>query len=326
MKKILYILAAAAAVLAAGEIYARCFLVDLPAIEAKRVEIREGVSKELLGLLPRTGWLNKVGRVGSGEVPGVEETVLESGQRASGPKKDKPEKRVLLVGCSWLYGMGLRDEETLAALLNRRFPDVQFDNYGVPGFGTYQCLMLTDYLFDLGKKYDLVLYCFMDEHIFRQEMYRLSGRGSGSLSEYFVVSPCAEMTDGGLKLHPSDSFDWPGQGISALVYFLHAQHIFYKVRKYRDYYMGVDLNGQRELVCSLSAALDGLCRKNNSRFAVVSFTRLEIEWPCRIYSLYFKDIREPEYTNLGKPNNHPNGAAQRIWLEKLVPYLQEELR
>ena len=232
MKKILYIFAVAAAALAAGEICARCFLVNLSEIETRRSEIREGVSKELSGLLPKTGWLNKVGRHASGETPGVSETVLDSGQRASGPVKANPRKRVLLVGCSWLYGMGLRDEETLAALLNRHYSDVQFDNYGVPGFGTYQCCMTTDYLFGIGKQYDLVIYCFMNEHIFRQEMYHLSCPYTGNLNKYFVVNPRGEFVGGALRLYPSDSFDWPGQNTSALIYYLHAQRIAFSVRKY----------------------------------------------------------------------------------------------
>lgn len=54
---------------------------------------------------------------------------IVTGCGSTGPK-------INLYGCSWTYGTGLADTETLAALLQAKFPFARFRNRGCGGFGT----------------------------------------------------------------------------------------------------------------------------------------------------------------------------------------------
>jgi len=49
---------------------------------------------------------------------------------------DKEKKRILLLGDSIVYGLGVKKEDTFAEILNRELPDYEFINAGVGGWNT----------------------------------------------------------------------------------------------------------------------------------------------------------------------------------------------
>lgn len=48
---------------------------------------------------------------------------------------------VLMLGCSFTYGYGVDDDKNFTAVLQKAFPDLNFKNGGVIGYGTVQSLM-----------------------------------------------------------------------------------------------------------------------------------------------------------------------------------------
>jgi len=58
--------------------------------------------------------------------------IIYSGERQAGFAPRRP-RRVLLLGDSFTFGEGLRDDETLGYLLADRFPQHNFVNLGIPG-------------------------------------------------------------------------------------------------------------------------------------------------------------------------------------------------
>ncbi|MBQ7568359.1 hypothetical protein IJT17_06080 [bacterium] len=134
---------------------------------------------------PYIGWTNTPGR----KVKDYEfaldrpiyNTIWINGARASRPcVQSERKKKVLLLGCSFAYGMGVEDNETFAWLLNQHFTDISFDNYGVPAYSTYQCLQREREILQ-SQHYDLVLYVSIMDH-FRRNRYPVFLMASYELS------------------------------------------------------------------------------------------------------------------------------------------------
>ncbi|MGM9991431.1 MAG: hypothetical protein ACI376_01090 [Candidatus Bruticola sp.] len=155
------------------------------------------------------GWGWEVGSYPSEEDSQVMQHVGTNGLRISRPNIEKKgSRRVALFGCSFTFGCGVADEKTFPYLLNERFPDTVFDNYGVSGFGAHQALMAMRRVLEQ-KKYDLVVYGMIPLHLTRNVDRRIWGvlRGNGA----YKLQPYVELKEGKLIEHSSDSFNWPGE-------------------------------------------------------------------------------------------------------------------
>lgn len=60
------------------------------------------------------------------------------------PQSTIPQSRIVLFGCSFLFGEGSEDGQTIASQLCTEIPESQGFNYGVPGWGTQQMLALLE--------------------------------------------------------------------------------------------------------------------------------------------------------------------------------------
>jgi lysophospholipase L1-like esterase len=101
---------------------------------------------------------------------GFRETVAttdENGDRTTLPHSSA-EGIVLVIGDSQAFGVGLEDEETLASLLQRRFPALRFVNASVPSGETRDNLArLRDRLERLAGRVKAVVYFFSESDIER---------------------------------------------------------------------------------------------------------------------------------------------------------------
>lgn len=323
------------------EIYLRFFMVDFAALQSSRKQFLGEVPAPLAELIPRCGWVNRVGPNRSETV--ALENVWPNGQRASRPQIYKnASRKVLMLGCSFTYGMGLRDRETLAWLLNENFPDVQFDNYGVRRWGAYQCLMLTRYLLEERReKYDQVLYFFIDDHVRRQFLWNI--HGMLKLNNYFVICPSVTKNFFGWHFQPSNSFTWFGQDSLASVYFAHTLYYAQNVRRNVERHEQFSAADQRredeqgwQIVRQCASEMEEVCRRFGAEFSVVTLTgntfvntsalKSEGDWPCQVFDVSFPELNEPFYRNHGQLTLHPNYRAQQRWLTKLTGYLQKNMQ
>lgn len=71
---------------------------------------------------------------------------------------------VMAVGCSWTYGWGVEDPETVARILGRNL-GVRVANLGVPSTGTTSAVRTIERHRDLAPR--VVLYTFMQDHLAR---------------------------------------------------------------------------------------------------------------------------------------------------------------
>ncbi|MEM7656542.1 MAG: hypothetical protein AAF399_10470 [Bacteroidota bacterium] len=79
---------------------------------------------------------------------------------------------LLLSGCSFLYGMGVNDQETYPFRLQQQLTDYQVLNAGVPAHGTLQSLIKLKQFVEQGIRPKAFLYHYLDSHQQRNLMGR----------------------------------------------------------------------------------------------------------------------------------------------------------
>lgn len=324
------------AVMLTLENYVGTQIVDMHSLRREKFSQESRYAPEQLPLLRSCGWVNMPGT--SHTETEAAETVWPNGQRASRRIIDKKaSKRVLLAGCSYLFGMGLKDEETLAWLLGVKFPDAVFDNCGVPSYGTYQCMMTVDYMLQ-HNKYDLVLYMFIDDHVNRQHMWR--SHSGVNLRHIYTIDPGVVKDGERLYFYPSSYFRWPGQYDSALIAFFNALYCADGVRRAAkaEAFLNFSQNRMRTAedwisVKKMASRMEESCRSHGSGFAVVMLTPntfvadgADSRWPCDYVDISFPGLESGNFRNQHNLLMHPNYAAQKCWLENITPWLEKKLR
>jgi hypothetical protein len=171
---------------------------------------------------PVLGWRNNPGVHPADEGAHEPMTILADGSRATGTPAGAG-TTVLIVGCSFAEGYGVRDDETFAWKLQQRFPQLRIRDFGVPGYGTYQSLvLLREAMARQGIQPALVIYGFLPFHADRNVL-------TSSMLEAFRVfggerfsPPHVEVRDGKLEAFPPFVVPaWPLEEQSALIALLH---------------------------------------------------------------------------------------------------------
>lgn len=106
------------------------------------------------------GWVNSPGTYPLDEGVQGSLTIWPNGQRASSPDPNRHTAyNVAVLGGTYTFGNGVRDQHTYCWLLNEHFPHATFHNYGVHEYGLYQCLATLEQLLSSPKTdLDLVIY------------------------------------------------------------------------------------------------------------------------------------------------------------------------
>jgi hypothetical protein len=180
--------------------------------------------KELDGLLdmprmhepdPDLGWRSKEGRYVFGTTP-IHMTFWPDHTRATAAAPVRADAAVVVLGCSFVQGWALSDEETFAWKLQERFARARVLNFGTAGYGTTQSLLaLERYLEERKRTHGavaakgplIVVYGFSDFHTGRSiaeaSWLRSLARGSRGLG----ATPYATLGDDGeLQLHPPKTY------------------------------------------------------------------------------------------------------------------------
>lgn len=267
---------------------------------------------------PVLGWTNRAGGSGHPDDPGrVPMNFWPDGERISATApKELASRRVLLLGCSFTQGWGVKDEETFAWHLNEAFPDVRFENWGVGGYGTYQALLLLERLLRQSKGHppDLVLYDFMGDHPRRNVAELTWLKVLTSSKGLYNEPPYVSVENDGLATHPGGLIRaWPLEGVSSWVVAAHDAWLRLtrgRLRERRSRAMNL-----------LLERMDRVAREAGSRLVVV----LLEEPPTRIREFLvqqridFVDCAEPVYWSDPKYRvagiGHPNGLRHALWSE-----------
>lgn len=114
------------------------------------------------------GWTHRPGSRGTHRVDPIFNatyTIDRSGNRWTGPPNTRP--KIIILGGSYTFGYGVEDDETYAAILNRRFQSFHVVNAGALAWGTSHSWLRLRQLLAEEDAVNLVLYGFIHHHVVR---------------------------------------------------------------------------------------------------------------------------------------------------------------
>jgi hypothetical protein len=150
-------------------------------------------------------------------------TFLPDGSRTTGTPPGAIGDPVVVVGCSFAEGYGLRDDESFAWLLQQRFPHRPILNFATPGYGTWQSLQLLDELIGTRKIHPAaVIYGFLPLHAPRNVLTSPLLESFRAFGGQRFSPPHVELKDGELRMFPPFVVaNWPFEAHSAFVTLAH---------------------------------------------------------------------------------------------------------
>ncbi len=284
---------------------------------------------------PLLGWRNKPGqyRLGAESSPdySINITVHDNGARATSQKYiQNPE--IEIVGCSYTFGYGLSDNQTLPWMLEESTGKT-VGNFGVSAFGTLQSYLMLKKNFEIKKLTPKrVLYLFADFHAPRNI---LNPGNFYSFARTTMVGnpivPYAELgEDNQVIYHNAQNIlTFPLREHLATAALLQKFWLQFKFQR--------RVPSMHIVTQKIISDMNTLSLKHKAKFAVVGIRTMGLD--MNSYSQFFNDnniefidcstslSEEPSMT-IGF-DTHPNEKMYSYWnnclLEKLPELTQEEL-
>ena len=225
-----------------------------------------------------------------------------------------------VLGCSFVHGWGLNDDETLPWKVQERLPEYDVANLGVGGYGTLQSLLQFRKALERGPAPAVAVLAYAGFH---DERNTLARRWQKAGYEYAHLgttrTPYARIVGGALR----PSFDWPdypGFGwieVSALAELADEAYGPVDVRLLRSHRVS-------ELLVSQLAREAG---DHGVRFAIAGISR-EPGTEAMLRYAFERGIPSVDVSvDLGRWGNrirwdgHPNGAANDKSAQRLAQFL-----
>lgn len=267
------------------------------------------------GFDPVLGWVRRAGTVTSSEAGHAELSFWPNGQRASWREPQRPaEKRVVVLGCSFSEGYGVRDEETYVWRLNERHPEIRFENLAVSGYGTYQALLRLEALLRDEPPPALVIYAFIGDHE-RRNVATLKWIESLRTSRgLFAIPPHVTLDGDSLRTHPVGVIaPWPLETRSAWAAASH--ELWLRIRYWRRG------DQKREATLRLIEQMERVARDGGTRLWVVLLNNVPDETRPALAARGLRSIDcvNPDYEHdpVWKVGGvgHPSAPQHERWAE-----------
>ena len=228
-----------------------------------------GVSEGLHRVDPVLGWRKQSGRFQIERFGRkLEVNHWSSDRRATAASQTAHSSRVLVIGGSFAYGLGLSDDETFPWLMQHIYPGVEWLNLATSGYGTYQALLsLESYLDESTQPPALVIYGYNWFHAERNVateswQYAMAISSPGiRLKLPFVSLDSNGNLEKGVHVYPN----WPLKRSSAVVALMERVWNKWQVLGRADQAQAAT----RELI----REMDALSRSRGSEFLVMVMGR-----------------------------------------------------
>ena len=282
---------------------------------------------------PVLGWDTPPGQTLSSEAKPdspIVETVWADGCRASRPDRfAKAPKRVLVVGCSYTYGLGVADSDTWVWKIGARYPQVNFDNAACYAYGAYQSMLRAQRFLESGRHYDAVIYAAMHDHP-RRDGAIGHILGSTAQTQYYVLNPRI-IWDGGRLKEYGPWAHWPGDELSRCLNF--AKRVYYFNETLHP--LHVDEAAKADVYRAFFAVikrLEACARAHGSRFILGVLEDRE-KWEGEMNAIephphypivYMGELpQSPAYHLHGDVHKHPNAIMHAQWANNLAQQLPQ---
>ncbi|MBQ7568951.1 hypothetical protein IJT17_09120 [bacterium] len=222
----------------------------------------------------------------------------------------------LVLGCSCTYGIAIRDDEGFVSLLKQRLNWANFDNYAVPGYGTYQLYRKLQLIFERNhNQYDAVIYCNINDHLRRNTWLNMARDGQGLR---FIIPRVVPLDDGSYRYTDIEPVPyWPITSLFGRFGWF-AQTVYIREFSHKPFPRSVDVAAFNDLLSRMSA----LCESHGTKLYTVWLDRdISPELSegnaqrIRCIDAVFNDIENPRYQVPG--DGHPNAEVNRFWADKI---------
>ena len=279
-----------------------------------------GISEGLHQVDPVLGWrkqpgqfqIERFGRI-------LDVTHWPADSRATAATEMDYRRRILVLGGSFAYGLGLSDQETFPWLMQRAYLGVEWLNLATSGYGTYQALLtLEERLDEIPNPPALVVYGYNWFHAERNVaadswQYAMAISSPGIRLELpFVSLDSVGNLERRVHVYPN----WPLKRYSAAVALMERVWNKFQVRGRADQ--------ARAATRKLILELDELSRSRGSRLLVMVMGRCDDLDFFRESGIEYVDCMPTSYSSdMTLPDSHPSGLRNEFYAECLASYLNQ---
>ena len=257
----------------------------------------------------------------------------DSLRRIPFPCSDSVNQKVYFFGCSYTYGMGVNDDETFSAIIQKELPTIEIKNFGVPGFGTVQSYLQLQKMIAENDIPTKVILNYADFHDMRnalspfyRENLKIGFERSNKDVKHIMDRSRIPFVD-----RKNDAFEiafckwdklynhWPLRENLASVNFLQS-----KIDLKKDKTMG-----KKDITFFLVEQMQQLCEENHIQFLVAGITATKAtqltleEFEKRgIETMDISvDLKLKKYNNMPF-DSHPNKLTHAIWAERILDKIE----
>lgn len=244
------------------------------------------------------------------------QNVWPSGGRATRLREDSPSasEHVVFLGCSFMFGYGLPDDETLPWYVQEMLPSADVVNLGVEGYGSYQCLLVMEEYIECRATGNVhFVYGFSDFHESRNvsdprniQAWARSGSGDSR------VPYCTLREDGSLVRVPPEGYPLlPLREHSCLVSLIEDAYVLARGRE--------RLKHQRAITERLLLVMQETAKSSGADFTILlqdlqpESREFYISFLKRHGLQFIDGERCGDSEGMRLSDGHPNGALNRCW-------------
>lgn len=256
---------------------------------------------------------------------------LDANSRQVSGCPDPTNPDILFLGCSFTYGFGVNDDQHFTSLLQKKHPDLSFQNAGVIGYGSVQSLLQLKELVKTRSLKAVVLnfssFHFMRNTLSRQYRSNLKigyARSSRQVEHQMIRArfPYQASCGGNIEYAPWAEIyeNWRGREWLASINWI--QTTYDHIRE--------DLSAQIETTACLIREMATICQEYHIPFGVACLDATpETEvLKTKLSAVPWVDVDFDfsDHSLINHPSDsHPNPAGHQRIAEKMEPFLTKLL-
>ena len=258
------------------------------------------------------------------------EIKVENNDNRKTLNKNNNKNNIMIIGGSFSFGSGVSDDQTYAYKLDKLLPKFNIYNFGQPGYGTIQSIIILNEKIKKIENVNLIIYGFIDHHIqrnvARSAWLEVLSKAHNENSKFKPSIPYGEINkkDETLTIKPLISYsNFPLKEYSALITVV--EKIYMKqISRHRK-------KGQLKVLIKSIEELNRIAVKNENNFLVVNLDLKRndhdviIKKSLKKKNISYLDCRTPNFENYKLKNDyHPNSLGHEFYSICIYNFLKKK--